>query len=344
MAEHDAPHRALLVYLAALVGREVDGVLETRWRHHGSMRRQVWRVADELPAAAAAIAALGERTDVYVGCAPRRQRAGGLGELARVWTLWVDCDTPAAVDALRAFTPAPAIVIRSGSGENRHAYWTLTRPLTAAAATAANRRLAHALGADPGAVTSAAAILRPPGTRNHKHTPPTPVVAGRLQPWRRVNAARLVDERDEPPEAAASALRRPAVTPAAGRAELDGLRDVAPRVYVEALTGLRPGRDGKVSCPFHGPDSTPSLHVYETAADGWYCYGCGRGGSVFDLGAEVWCLSTRGPDFVELRTRLRDALGACAPETDAERPGGAPVGQASTSTRHTPDSLPGRWM
>jgi RepB DNA-primase from phage plasmid/CHC2 zinc finger len=345
MAEHDAPHRALLIYLAALVGRQADGVLETRWRHQGGMRRQVWRVADELPAAAAAIAALGERTDIYVGCAPRRERPGGLDELARVWTLWVDCDTPAAVDALRAFTPAPAIVIRSGSRENRHAYWTLTSPVTAAVATAANRRLAHALGADPGAVTSAAAILRPPGTRNHKHTPATPVVAERLQPWRRVNAARLVDKLAEPPEAPGSpALRRPAVRPAAGRAELDGLRDVAPRVYVEALTGLRPGRDGKVSCPFHGPDTTPSLHIYETAAEGWYCYGCGRGGSVFDLGAEVWGLSTRGPNFVELRTRLRDTLSARAPETDAERLRGTPGGQASTSTRHTPGSPPGRWM
>jgi RepB DNA-primase from phage plasmid/CHC2 zinc finger len=327
LADHDDPPRALLGYLTALVGREADGVLETRWRHQGGMRRQVWHVAAELPAAAAAIAALGERTDVYVGCAARREWPGGLDELARVWVLWVDCDTPAAVDALRAFTPAPAIVIRSGSCENRHAYWTLTRPITAAAATAANRRIAHALGADPGAVTSAAAILRPPGTRNHKHTPAASVVAERLQPWRRVNAARLVDELDEPPEAASPPLRRPAVRPAPGRAELDGLRDVPPRVYVEALTGLRPGRGGKVSCPFHGPDTTPSLHVYETAADGWYCYGCGRGGSVFDLGAEVWGLSTRGPDFVELRKRLRDALSAWAPETGAERPGGAPVGR-----------------
>src|SRR5918912_1094251 len=102
MAEHHAPQRALIVYFAALVGHQVDGVLETRWRHHGRMRRQVWRVADELPAAAATITALSERTDVYVGCAPRRKRPGGLDELARVWTLWVDCDTPAAVDALRA--------------------------------------------------------------------------------------------------------------------------------------------------------------------------------------------------------------------------------------------------
>jgi hypothetical protein len=32
-------------------------------------------------------------------------------------------------EALRAFDPAPSIVIASGSGENCHAYWPLTEPL-----------------------------------------------------------------------------------------------------------------------------------------------------------------------------------------------------------------------
>jgi hypothetical protein len=36
------------------------------------------------------------------------------------------------------------------------------------------------------------------------------------------------------------------------------LREISPLVYVQALTGLTPGRDGKVSCPFHGADRTPS--------------------------------------------------------------------------------------
>jgi hypothetical protein len=108
--------RALVGYLAALVGREREGLLEVRWRHDGGMRRRVFRVADQLPAAATAIVALGARTDVYVGCAPRRRRPGGHDALARVWVLWVDCDTPAAVQALGRFAPAPApaIVIRSG--------------------------------------------------------------------------------------------------------------------------------------------------------------------------------------------------------------------------------------
>jgi DNA primase len=95
----------------------------------------------------------------------------------------------------------------------------------------------------------------------------------------------------------------------------DPLRRVPPVVYVQALTGLEVGRDGKVPCPFHGTDRTPSLHVYAEPAAGWYCYSCGRGGSIYDLGAEVFGLSTRGRDFVELRRRLHAALGAWAPAT-----------------------------
>jgi hypothetical protein len=235
--------RALVGYLAALVGREREGLLEVRWRHDGGMRRRVFRVADQLPGAAAQIVELGARTDVYVGFAPRRRRPGGHGALGSVWVLWVDCDTPAAVAALGRFSPTPAIVIRSGSAQNRHAYWTLHGPLSADEATLANRRLAHALGADSGAVTTAAAILRPPGTSNLRRSRSAPGHTGGVRP---------------------------------------------------RATGLTAGRDGKVSCPFHGQDRSPSLHVYEDPAAGWYCFGCGRGGSIFDLGVERCSLGCAG--------------------------------------------------
>jgi hypothetical protein len=297
--------------------------LEVRWRHDGGMRRRVFRVADQLPAAAAQIVALGARTDVYVGVAPRRRRPGGHGALGSVWVLWADCDTPAAVQALGCFSPAPAILIRSGSTQNSHAYWTLHDPVSADEATVANRRLAHALGADEGAVTTAATILRPPGTSNFKHQPPTAVIAERLRPWRRVSARALVGELDDPP---ARKTPRPARRRGVGeRGDDDVLRQVTPAVYVQALTRLTAGRDGKVSCPFHGQDRTPSLHVYEDPAAGWYCFGCGRGGSIFDLGAEVFGLSTRGRDFVELRGRLREALDAWTPHAGGDRGAGDPV-------------------
>jgi hypothetical protein len=224
--------------------------------------------------------------------------------------LWADCDSPQAIAALQAFRPAPAILVRSGSGERRHAYWTLTGPIDVDAATAGNRQLALALGADAGAVTSAATILRPPGTANFKHTPPTRVRAERMQPWRRVSARALLADLPDPPTRTAGPVERRAVGDGDGD---DPLRRVAPAVYVQALTGLTVGRDGKVSCPFHGPDRTPSLHVYAKPAAGWYCYGCARGGSIYDLAAEVFGLTTRGREFIQLRRRLHAALGARAP-------------------------------
>lgn len=304
-----ASSRGLMAYLNALVGREPEGVLEVRWRHEDGMRRRVYRAADELPAAAEAILELGARTDVYGGCAPRAERAGGLEAVVRAWVLWADCDTAESIAALQAFRPAPAILVRSGSDENCHAYWTLTGPVDAEAASAGNRRLAHALGADPGAVTTAATILRPPGTQNFKHTPPAQVRAERMQPWRRVSARALLADLPDLPTLPAGPVEH---RPAGDTDDDDPLRRVAPAVYVQALTGLTPGRDGKVSCPFHGPDRTPSLHVYEDPAAGWYCYGCQRGGSIYDLGAEVFGMATRGHEFIQLRRRLHAALGAWA--------------------------------
>jgi hypothetical protein len=304
--------RRVVVYLAALMGREPAGLLEMRWRHDDGMRRRFYRAADELPAAAAAIIEHGARTDVYVGCAPRSRRASGLDAIARAWLLWVDCDSPQAVAALARFTPPPSIVVRSGTGEHRHAYWTLTAPIDAATATAGNRRIAHTLGADIGAVTTAATILRPPHTRNFKHDPPATVVAERLQPERRVSPPGLLHGLPDPPQP-------PPATPAQhhGDADGDALRDISPLVYIQALTGITPSLNGKVSCPFHGTDRTPSLHVYSKPADGWYCYGCQRGGSIFDLGAEVSGLTTRGRDFIELRRRLHETLSARAPSQPA---------------------------
>ena len=70
-------------------------------------------------------------------------------------------------------------MIASGTGRNRHAFWPLTEPLAADEVERGNRRLAHALGADP-ASADAARILRVPATYSHKHQPPVPVDALRL--------------------------------------------------------------------------------------------------------------------------------------------------------------------
>ena len=281
--------------------------MELRLRRAGGQAvRQRFHPTSRPRAVARTILALGRDSDVWVGVAPRRQRHGGRAAIARVWALWADCDGAAAAAAAEAFQPAPAILVRSGSGANLHAYWLLAEPLAPELAERANRRLAHALGSDP-ASTDAARILRPPGTRNHKHQPPAAVRLERLQPGRLVAARDVVGHLVDPPD------RRPTPAPARPRTPgSDPLRDIAPAVYIRALTGQVPDRTGKVSCPLH-EDRTPSLHVYDSPEAGWFCYSCRAGGSVFDLAAALWLLDLRGPGFIELRGRLEDLFGVTQP-------------------------------
>jgi hypothetical protein len=293
------PIRDLVAYLAVLAGPEpADDYLELRYRTERGGMRQRFIDAARPSAAAAAITALARSRDVYVGCVRRKRRAGDKTALANSWTLWADCDTPASIEALDDFAPQPAIVV--GSGRGLHAYWPLTEPLPPAEVERANRRLAHRLGACQSAVTNAAAVLRPPTSRNMKYDPPAPVVLARLT-GERFSADEVAGRLPDPPS------RRPAHRePARRPRSSDPLHAIEPAVYVETLTGRRVGRSGKVACPFH-PDREPSLHVYP---DHWTCYSakCWRGdrpngGDIYNLAAQLWGISHHG-DFRDLQRRL----------------------------------------
>src|SRR5215211_5979247 len=273
-------HETAARFLAALGGPAARGeLLELRYRlEDGQRMGQVFDRPHRLHGLATRAIALGRRTDVYVGCAPRTRRHGGRDAVERAFVLWADCDGERAVAALAEFEPMPAIVVASGTGANCHAYWPLTGPLPREEVEAANRRLAHALGADP-ASADAARILRVPGTLSHKHDPPTPVDALRLDPDRRLEAGDVVGD--------------------------DPLLAIAPDVYVRRLLGVQVPRHRKVRCPFH-EDRHASMHVYTTAERGWYCFGaCRRGGTIYDLAAPLYGYSARGEDFLRLRTELR---------------------------------------
>ncbi len=323
--------RDVQAYLTALFGRETRGALiDVRWRYRGGMSQRFLPHHDTY-AAARAILRLGLRSDVYVGVAPRRARAGGKDAIERLWALWVDLDQVDAAAALERLPVAPQVVIASGTPGHLHAYWTLRRPVTVKAAEQANRRLAAELGGDPGAVTNAATILRPCGTHSFKTKPPTPVVLERLDGTPATLEA-VTDGIATDPSPPAPPPRRP--SPAApARAGVDPLRALDPALYVSVLTGETVGRSRKVSCPFH-EDRTPSLHVYENAADGWYCFGCKRHGhSAYDLASELWELDTRGPSFVELRARLYDLF--LPGQTPPAPPRGRVRRSAGASTRAT---------
>lgn len=296
MPQHDALELQLLMVAGA---EPAGGLLELRWRRPEGGMGQLFHDCHRPRAIVETIQGLGRRTDVYVGCAPRRHRHGGAEAIERVWALWADLDTREAVEACERFEPAPSILVRSGTG--RHAYWPMLKPLTPPHARIALRRLAHTLGADM-ASAEPARILRPAGTLNHKTAPPRPVICERLE-LDAYNAGDVVGRLPDPP---APPRREP--LPGDRRPTTDDpLLEIEPAVYVEALTGRDICNDGKVACFFH-EDRTPSLHVYPTPEQGWACYGCGRGGTIIDFGAALYGIEPRGRGFHEIRERLEADL------------------------------------
>jgi hypothetical protein len=297
-APSSAVRDELRAYLALLAGHHPSRgeALELRYRlPTGGMARRFYP-ATRPHGLVEAITRLGARGDVYVGCAPRAHRAGGRDAIARSWVLWADCDTPEAAAALEAIDPPPTLVVASGSPAGRHSYWALRHPADLDAVEDLNRRLAHQLGSDQ-QVYDAARILRPPGTHNFKHHPPRPVRIVESRPERRITLDEL---REAWPPALEPSGKPPQLTSTSRRRDHDRLLQLAPAVYLPALTGHQVNADGKVPCPLH-PDSTASLHAY---SDHWFCFGCRRGGTVYDLAAPLFGLDTRGPDFLELRRRL----------------------------------------
>jgi len=283
-------------YLSALFG-DAEGHVELRWPIENGMGRAFFG-ASQLSSAAAYIAH--RARDVYIGVLPRRRQASTREDLvSHASVLWVDCDTPAATRKLDQLDQGPSILVASGTGENRHAYWLLSEPLSIDLIEAANRALAERLGADL-ASSDAARILRPPSL-NYKHDPPAPVELLGCDPALRYRVEDF-DLHLQPVDHSNNRLAPPEHSD-------DQLLNIAPAAYVEQLTGLRVSRSGKVACPFH-KDDTPSLQVYVDSERGWYCYGCRRGGSIYDFAAYLWKIEPRGAGFLELRQRLRDIVRA----------------------------------
>src|SRR3954471_6039168 len=111
-----ARHETAARFLAALAGwADPTDFLELRYRlDDGQRMGQLFERPERLRGLATRALALGRRTDVYVGCAPRTRRHGGRDAVARAYVLWADWDDEEAVAALERFEPAPSIVVASG--------------------------------------------------------------------------------------------------------------------------------------------------------------------------------------------------------------------------------------
>ncbi len=237
--------------LAVLTGRgHGRGWLEVRYRTRTGMRSLFYPAhATRRRSLGEVIANVSQRVDVYLGCALRDRQAGDKTAIGQVWTLWAECDGPQARQALEAFQPVPSLLVASGgSPDNRHAYWALDRPVSVKLAEDANRRLAHALGADP-VCYDATRILRAVGSLNHKHQPARPVT--QLAPARR-RPYRLADVTAALP--AAPPLAASAGSPLSGGTTSTCAGRRAPRRIVPARRpcrpgprpwGARPGRSGR---------------------------------------------------------------------------------------------------
>jgi hypothetical protein len=318
----------LRLFLKTLFGLDRSAFVEIAHRYErqgrkGPMRRGrtgIFRRASELEAIALDIERLARKEHVWVGVVPRRPHpeTGELGgtkaHVAPARVLWVDCDAKGeggSVDALSDFRPQPHIVVASGGGS--HGYWLLREPIgEPGRLREANRLLAEALGGDLQAA-DVARILRPPGTLNFK------TEYGRARPVELVFASWHPRYRVEEVVG-----RLPARPSARGRRfppsrATDALQRIPPALYFRELVGVKPDRGGKVCCPLPDHDDPdPSCHVYGPPSKGWYCFGCGRGGDIYELAGALWGLHREGREFVELRRLLhkrfeiKQASGAAA--------------------------------
>jgi hypothetical protein len=186
--------------LRAIWGAEApSGRLAISWDGDG---RFSTRTFDTIEAAAA----FGTRApgNVYVRVCSLHPRfiGPGRGEKADSHALpavWIDCDVKqgafpdleGAWQFLDHLPLAPSVVVATGGG--LHGWWILEEPLlldtpermAEGVALAEGwrgfcRYKAASIGADLDPVGDLARVLRLPGTRNHKYTPPRPVTTARL--------------------------------------------------------------------------------------------------------------------------------------------------------------------
>jgi hypothetical protein len=234
----------------------------------------------------------------------------------------VGTDALVAAARLLALPSRPHLVALSGSG-GAHGYWRIEQTLAADWIERANVRLIHHLGdgADY-ASFDRNRFMRVPGTRNFKSGRFCQIVHADLTS-RAYDVRELVGGLPEPPAddpRAPKRIRRRQMPPSRRRIMIDDPVDRwTPREYFAALCGVTEyNHAGKAPCPLADhADPRPSCWVGETVEAGWFCYGCNRGGRIFDLASLLiggpWGVDLRGEAFKAARAELERRLGVPIP-------------------------------
>jgi hypothetical protein len=243
------------------------------------------------------------REEAFVGVAPRTRPRGSKHAVTHTRFLWVDVDKPGELPALwgvLAERPCHLLVESAGSG-GMHAYWQLAEPLPSVTIDGesgervewikrANLRLIYRIGTGPDGRPSVAdemcaeqaRVFRLAGTINYKTGRYARLVQVDLSlaPY---SVAELVGDLPDPPSATASSRPR-----ARRGGSEDPYRRIPPPEYFTKLAGVSVPRSGYVLCPSsRHTEKTASCRVWPESAGGWWCFGCGAGGAIYDLASLV---------------------------------------------------------
>lgn len=297
------PDQHTRLYLKVLHGDREHGLIEVAYAHRPPEAKPIWEsrskpgryphVSDTERIVRLVAAGRSAGKEVCLGAVLRTAPKGTRDAAGDSHLLWVDIDKPGELHRLWAWRSPPHLVVSSGRGV--HAFLRLAHALPAHPfereyVERANLRLSYQLAGDP-QLRHRNCVTRAPGSINHKNGNWCYVLFADFQrpPY---DARTLVGALPDPP---AEFLGRPAKRRVPGRIRRfaanhhndDPARRIAPPDYFRVLASRDPGEHRIIQCPNpahkHGEERTPSCEVFDTPEEGWHCWGCGAGGSIYDL-------------------------------------------------------------
>lgn len=285
--------------------RQADGQLRMRSRRDP---RHYLEAGDAYALCRLTGMARGRGEEVFATPMPRDRAEPGKRAVSAGSVVWVDLDGADGNTLREIARLKPHLWVASGAGQ--HLYWRLTDDLPPVEVEELNRRLCHRLGGDP-ACCEYGRIMRLPGTFNQRRGQWCRIVrTDRSRAPVDPEAIRAALPDPDPPKPV-SPNGRPGDGHSVGD---DELQLIAPPAYFLALCGLRvPDHGGMVKCPLPDHDDAyASCQVYGEAEQGWWCFGCSRGGRIYDLASLMsggaWGRELRGDAFRSVRETVAAAV------------------------------------